>query len=787
MALGTGLYTGLGSLEAWRVASNDASFSALAVHDLRVELAEGSTAPAGALANAIANDPVAEDVESAEERLLIPTQVEVLEDGEPVAVPGRIVGVDVTANGPEVDRVAAAEGRALTPADRQQTAVMLEAGFADALGLAAQGTVRIAGERIPYVGTGRSPEQFLLTEGEGGFGLPGSFAVVYAPLAVAQELTNRPDQVNDLVLRIRPNADRERVAEQLRGALAAAFPDLGVRITTTEDIEAHRILYQDAEGDQRLMDIYAFLILAGAGLAALNLISRVVEAQRREIGISMAMGVPRAQIAIRPLLFGLEIALLGLVLGIATGLVVEALLRDVLVDFSVTMPVVATPFQPSVWIQGVLIGLGVVLLATVIPVWRAVRVPPIEAIRVGARAERAAGGVRVLRRLRLPGGSLPQMPVRSLVRAPRRTALSALGLGAVIAVVVTMLGTFDAFVDIIDRSDDAVSGPTSDRTLATLDRPTGPDSPQVRSVATAPGVAEAEPWLRVPAVARTEADDPIDIVLGALPAEPRLWQPEVTSGSFDPGTPGVLLSEAAADDLGVGAGDSLLLSYPTPSGAQFELAEAELTVAGTHPDPLRAFAYVSASQADELGLSGLTNVLNLSPEAGVSPQALARTLAPLDAVASVEPASATSDALREGIEQFTAILVIPVVIGILLALLMAFNSTTINADERTRENATMRAFGLPSGVSVGLSMAESFVIGVLGTAIGIGLGRLLLGWIVNVQFEEVLPEVGARVVLSGATLGWAVLIGVLLVTLAPLLTWRRIRRLDVPSALRVME
>lgn len=84
----------------------------LAVHDLRVERAAWSTVPAGALAGAIANHAVAAAGEAAEERLLIPTQVEIVEDGEPAAAPGRLVGVDVTADGPEVDRVQAADGRA---------------------------------------------------------------------------------------------------------------------------------------------------------------------------------------------------------------------------------------------------------------------------------------------------------------------------------------------------------------------------------------------------------------------------------------------------------------------------------------------------------------------------------------------------------------------------------------------------------------------------------------------------------------------------------------------------
>ena len=38
LAIGTGVYAGLGSTAEWRRQSNDASFAALAMHDLRVTL-----------------------------------------------------------------------------------------------------------------------------------------------------------------------------------------------------------------------------------------------------------------------------------------------------------------------------------------------------------------------------------------------------------------------------------------------------------------------------------------------------------------------------------------------------------------------------------------------------------------------------------------------------------------------------------------------------------------------------------------------------------------------------
>lgn len=52
---------------------------------------------------------------------------------------------------------------------------------------------------------------------------------------------------------------------------------------------------------------------------------------------------------------------------------------------------------------------------------------------------------------------------------------------------------------------------------------------------------------------------------------------------------------------------------------------------------------------------------------------------------------------------------------------------------------------------------------------------------------SVAPEIGIALTLSGGTVLAAVLLGAGAVAVAPLFTLRRLRRMDVPSTLRVVE
>ena len=148
------------------------------------------------------------------------------------------------------------------------------------------------------------------------------------------------------------------------------------------DDPAYNELYGDIGGDQSTYLIISYLFLAGAAFGVFNLASRLVEAQRREIGISMALGVPNAAIAIRPLLIAVQIAILGLILGLSVGYPISQVFGQILKGM-MPMPVSETPFLFWPFARAAIVGILLPFLAALYPVWRALRVTPVEAIQTG--------------------------------------------------------------------------------------------------------------------------------------------------------------------------------------------------------------------------------------------------------------------------------------------------------------------------------------------------------------------------------------------------------------------
>jgi putative ABC transport system permease protein len=786
IAVGTGVTAGLGSMSVWRRASYNASYALLNHFDLRVELAEGSVVPEGALMEA--TSPLAERgwVVEAEERLAVPTQVDASGGGETILVPGRLVGVDVADGGPHVSGIAPQGGRGLGTQDVRSPAAVLEAHFADHYGLPPTGTVGLPGGVVlPYVGTGYTPEYFIVMTESGGVLAEANFAVVFVPLPVAQDLSGSGATANDLVVTLAPGVSRTEARMALEASLDERLPSVAATVSTVDQDPAWRSLYGDLESDTQTMGAIAFLIFAAAAFAAFNLTTRIVEARRREIGVAMAIGQRPWAIAIRPILMGVEIAALGVVFGVALGVLIAQGLRAILESMQ-PMPVWQAPFQPAEFVRGALIGFVLPIMATLWPVWRAVRVAPVDAIRTGHLAAKGGGLAPLVKRLTSRGRSLAVMPIRNVLRAPRRALLTAVGIGAAITAMVGVIGLIDSFNATVDRGAVEVASGAPNRLEVALSGFQPVDRGVVAAIEQTKGVTTAAPSLRVGATLRGSED--LDVLLEVLDLRNPVWRPTI-HGSIDAdGLPGIVLAEKAATDLGLVPGDTIEVRHPvaTPGEDTIGVAASEMRIVGVHPYPMRGFAYLDARDASGLGMRGLANTVNVAPAPGTDLDALKRTLFETPGVASVQSADATVTVLRDLMARFMDIFRFVQLFVLLLALLIAFNAASISVEERAREHATMFAFGVRVRTVLREITSEGLIVGLVGTAIGVGLGMLAVRWLASGTGEE-MPDLQFIVTVAPATIVTAFVMGVVAVAVAPLLTVRKLRRTDIPSTLRVME
>lgn len=251
---------------------------------------------------------------------------------------------------------------------------------------------------------------------------------------------------------------------------------------------------------------------------------------------------------------------------------------------------------------------------------------------------------------------------------------------------------------------------------------------------------------------------------------------------------GIYVSELAARDLSLEPGDTLSVTHPQlqPTG-QVILMMSELPVLGVHPHPFRFVAYMDINHAGLFGMNGLANRVKVLTSPSATNNEVERALFDQPGVASIESVGDVAQAIRDFLDEFVVVLRVVEVAMLLIALLIAFNAASINMDERTREHATMFAFGIPVWRVVWLAVVENFLLGILATALGIVAGWYLLRVIIATRIADTMPDIYVKPYVSETTLIITIVVGILCVALAPLLTWRRLARMNVPGALKVME
>ena len=122
---------------------------------------------------------------------------------------------------------------------------------------------------------------------------------------------------------------------------------------------------------------FSILALTVAGLGIYGVVAYTVTARTREIGIRAALGAGRSEVARLVVRQGLLLAVAGAILGIGLALVGGRVLSALLYDTTAQDPV-ALLSAPAVLVV-------VALLASYLPVRRALRVNPVQALRSDGR------------------------------------------------------------------------------------------------------------------------------------------------------------------------------------------------------------------------------------------------------------------------------------------------------------------------------------------------------------------------------------------------------------------
>jgi putative ABC transport system permease protein len=620
--------------------------------------------------------------------------------------PGSVLFVSLAgSNGAGLNQLYLRLGRLPDPQSARE--IVISDGFAKAHHLGPGDTLPVLmnGRKrgLLITGVALSPE-FIYALGPGQMMPdPRRFGIVWAPRASLEAAFDLEGAFSNIVLKLAPGANPDRVIEVL-DRLTAPYGGIGASLR--KDQISHAFLDAELRQLSAMVKVLPPIFLLVAAMLVNMTLSRLITLEREQIGLLKAIGYPSRAVAQHYIEFVVLIALVGIVIGMAAGTWLGVGMAQMYARFF-TFPFLVFTRDPQIYGLAAVITMASAIGGAVYAVRNVVRLPPAVAMAPPAPADyrQRMGWIRRL----LPWRQTGVMVARHLFRWPFRTASSTLGVAMAVAILVASLWSFGSINYMIDitffrteRQDAQVvfGAPEPLRTLY--------------AVRQMPGVMVAEPFRSVAArISHRNLSKKLGIV--GHPAGSQLSR--VLGTDLRPMAlpeAGVILSEALADALAVRPGD--LVTVEVLEGAR---PTVTLPVSGVSLGYVGLGATMEIAALNRLmGEGALVSGLNLM----IDESRNAAFYAAAKAAPKTEMITVTALMLQRFqetlAENITVMITVYVTLAAIIAVGVVYNFSRIALSEQGRELASLRVLGFTNREVAGVLFGELAAVVLLAQPIG---------------------------------------------------------------------
>jgi putative ABC transport system permease protein len=605
--------------------------------------------------------------------------------------------------------------------------------------------------RFQVAGIANSPEYLFVSKSPSEpMPSPSNFGVLFLPQGRTEMLFDMKSMVNEIVFTFDEKAKIGATMDQVRSvlrdygvgrveikgeptSLAARKQDtvrgLGIaRMITRMDQPSEMMLRMDLNLFSQLAVVFPVFFLVLGAVTTYVLLGRLIAAQRPQIGLLKAMGYSRRRVIGHYLGFGALIGITGSLLGVLAGWYLSIIFPQMYVKVIVSLPLVqAEPHWP-VMAVGAFTGVGIAILASLAPARVAASMRPAESMRPSVVGN---GRRPLLERLvpipaRMP--MVSKLALRNIFRSPGRSLFMVGGVVAAASLILTSAIFLDSIERLLDLEYNQIKSYQAKVVLGGLNSASLAFQPRHWQ-----GVRQAEAILEVPYRFRY-GDKYKDGFLVGLPPEQSLYNlfsPEGQPVSVEPDQ--LLLTAFLQKRLGVKTGDIVQLEpiAGVIGAKQVRVGDIiELPIGGSK-------VFMPLKQVQKMfKVPGTANSLLLDFQGDPSPE-LRQRVYDLPGMEGLTFKTAEKAFFDELMVFFYAFIYVMLLFGFALGATIVFSAITISVHERVREVSTLRTIVMSMWGVTSLVTLENLILGGLGIALGLPLGKqLALSFFDLVQSEE---------------------------------------------------
>lgn len=624
--------------------------------------------------------------------------------------------------------------------------------------------------RLRIVGIGLAPDYiYSIAPGEL---IPDErrFGIFWMGEKALEAATNRIGAINSLSLSLEHGAAEAEVIRQL-DALVAPYGGTGAY--GREDHLSHAFIDNELMQLKAMTTIIPPIFLVVSTFLVFIVLGRMIRTERAQIGLIKAFGYSDAAIGWHYLKFALATALLGILMGCASGYWLGYEMMQIYGEYY-RFPFLFFTITPDVFLMGALLAAGSAALGAVGGVRAATRLTAAAAMAPPPPPVYRAGMVE---RIGVAAGfsAVGHMIVRHIARWPGRSAVTVVGVSLSLGLLFSTLQFIDSAMSMVE--DFFYRAQRQDLTVSFIE-PRNEDV--LFALRGLPGVLAVEPVNSVP-VRITSRNRTERTAIEAASLDAQLTA-RIDAAGREVALPaaGLMLSEPLARQLDVRPGQSVLVE--TLTGRRLR---AELPVTRTIDELVGSRAYAETAVADRLLRDAApvgAALLRIDPAAR---DAILLRLRDMPVVLGVTERAAAAILFENVVQDnILTMVVFYVVFAGAISVGVVYNSARILLSERAHELATLRVLGYHRSEVAILLLGELALLVVVAVPVGWFLGywmaQLMMAMFSSDLFR--LPFAPDR-----ATYGHASLVVLAAALGTAALVARRVNRLDMVAVLKARD
>lgn len=471
-------------------------------------------------------------------------------------------------------------------------------------------------------------------------------------------------------------------------------------------------------GVARVLPVFFLLV---ASLVCITTMTRMIDEERTQIGTLKALGYTNGEIMHKYLVYSGS----GAVIGCCLGLFLGCTLFPVVIweAYKMMLYIQPRPVLTANWPLSIIIVVvytALMLSVTWYSCKKTLEEEPAQLIRPKAPDP---GKKIFLERLWIwkKLSFLNKVTIRNIFRYRQRMAMMLIGISGCTALLLTGFGLRDSIVNIVPYQYQEIT--RYDMSVYFREEPTQQEQDEFAEV-----VADVDNFMFYHQSSVDLEFENRTKELYMISGSEKLTEfIDLHSGKETLSLPGIgeiVLSVGVCENLGIQVGDTLSLRNA-------DLQRLDLIVSGIYDNYVDNFGLVhpdtiagSWGEAPEAQMA----FVRVAPDQNA--YAVSAAISELDSVLNVSVSQDLADMIGSMMDALDLVIILIVVCAGLLAVIVLYNLTNININERIREIATIKVLGFRASETGSYVFKENMILTVIGSLLGLGLGWGLLSFVI---------------------------------------------------------